>query len=358
MWALPAAEGAAGVDEAAARRHDAAGWTAQCSVARDRLRVRYGVWAVPPGLAPLPVHARRLKMQIRGVDDEYYNNYEDDDEDEDDHDDGGGDAVDMHPGSESSEQGGSDDSGMESSDELESDDDAGEEISQEEHTSTSEKGSDTSSASINESLSGRKMFTLQFSEYFTSVWPANVSFTRGCWYCEFTLLSKCPKFTQIGLFTIKDGKTWSPSYNFGVGDMPLSWGLDLWRCVLFSEAKRVPSSRTLWDQGDVVGILLDADRGEVQWTLNGAGVTDAAGARLVGHNPEAKGGQFHFCVSGSFGAQFGVNLGEHPFAARPAGYRGWFLPREWALCLWTLKHWRPYMQLPKHVHLAIACYCC
>jgi hypothetical protein len=54
-----------------------------------------------------------------------------------------------------------------------------------------------------------------------------------------------------------------------VGDEANSWALDGLRKLRWHAGKRAPYSMTSWEVGDVVGCLLDLDKLEMRFSING-----------------------------------------------------------------------------------------
>ena len=69
----------------------------------------------------------------------------------------------------------------------------------------------------------------------------------------------------------------SPFSSSGVGDHPHSWALDGYRCKRWNGSSEDYGMR--WNQGDVVGCLLDLDSMQMKFYLNGEDLGNGDGGR-------------------------------------------------------------------------------
>ncbi|XP_067620881.1 RING finger and SPRY domain-containing protein 1-like [Eurosta solidaginis] len=89
--------------------------------------------------------------------------------------------------------------------------------------------------------------------------------TDGCWYYEVLLIT--PGVMQIGWAT-KESSFLSDD-GYGIGDDKYSIGFDGCRRLIWHNAKSVPHSMPTWKCGSILGCLLDIERHEVIFSLDG-----------------------------------------------------------------------------------------
>lgn len=102
---------------------------------------------------------------------------------------------------------------------------------------------------------------------FSSFVARNVCLSSGKYYYEATLGGDA--IAQIGWAT-NDFKA-DPDNSNGVGDDAAgeSWSYDANRCLRWSSNRSVPYSTPHWRTGDTVGCLLNLDKREMRFSLNG-----------------------------------------------------------------------------------------
>ncbi|XP_004522766.1 RING finger and SPRY domain-containing protein 1 [Ceratitis capitata] len=89
--------------------------------------------------------------------------------------------------------------------------------------------------------------------------------TKGCWYYEVLLIT--PGVMQIGWAT-KESSFLSDD-GYGIGDDKYSIGFDGCRRIIWHNAKSIPHSLPTWKSGSILGCLLDLEKQEVIFTLDG-----------------------------------------------------------------------------------------
>jgi len=87
----------------------------------------------------------------------------------------------------------------------------------------------------------------------------------GKWYFEVTLFT-CG-IMQIGWAT--DRCAYQSEQGVGIGDDPYSFAYDGCRKLLWHDQQNLPTTHPKWKQGDVLGALLDLDKQEMTFSLNG-----------------------------------------------------------------------------------------
>jgi hypothetical protein len=127
---------------------------------------------------------------------------------------------------------------------------------------------------------------------FTSVGTNGVLLTKGKWYYECILVTAgC---IQIGWADSSFSSHCQADKGDGCGDGPSSWAYDGWRRYRWHTNATEWGCR--WHVGDVVGCLLDMDRMEISFTLNGKGKEIGMGLAFSGNGFKPCGGVYA-CVS-------------------------------------------------------------
>lgn len=149
------------------------------------------------------------------------------------------------------------------------------------------------------SISGRANIdakTLEVSGHssggFSSVGTKGVLLTEGKWYYECVLVtSGC---IQIGWADSSFSGHCQADRGDGCGDGPSSWAYDGWRRYRWHNNATEWGCR--WQKGDVVGCLVDMDRKEMSFTLNGRGEEIGMGLAFSRNGFKPCGGVYA-CVS-------------------------------------------------------------
>lgn len=102
--------------------------------------------------------------------------------------------------------------------------------------------------------------------------------SSGLWFYEIVLLTN--GLMQIGF--LDEDFSADPAQGQGVGDHASSWAFDGYRCKKWNVSSQDYGER--WHVNDVVGVLLDTDRMEVSFFLNGKFLGVAFGASTVATN--------------------------------------------------------------------------
>ncbi|KAH8063588.1 hypothetical protein JL722_2769 [Aureococcus anophagefferens] len=109
-------------------------------------------------------------------------------------------------------------------------------------------------------------------DYYATVALPEVALTSGKWYYEVTIL-KVPEALQLGW--ARSGFSANPEG--GCGDDEFSYSCDRVRCLLWHSEEDTPwnaclhgpASEKATDVGDVIGCMLDLDRGEIRFSIDG-----------------------------------------------------------------------------------------
>lgn len=127
---------------------------------------------------------------------------------------------------------------------------------------------------------------------FSSVGTKGVLLTKGKWYYEVLLITAgC---IQIGWADSMFSGHCSAERGDGCGDGPSSWAYDGWRKYLWHKNATVWGCQ--WQEGDIVGCLLDMDNKIVSFTLNGRGEEIGMGVAFRGDGFRYSGGVYA-CIS-------------------------------------------------------------
>ncbi|XP_078364575.1 RING finger and SPRY domain-containing protein 1-like [Oculina patagonica] len=130
--------------------------------------------------------------------------------------------------------------------------------------------------------------------------------SSGLWYYEVTLLTA--GVMQIGWAT-KDSKFLNHE-GYGIGDDEFSYAYDGCRQLIWHGARSTPHHHRPWIPGDVLGLLIDLDRGKVMFSLNGNAIERDFKAALSGAGFFAAASfmSFQHCI---------FNFGAKPFKYPP-----------------------------------------
>ena len=156
---------------------------------------------------------------------------------------------------------------------------------------------------------------------FSSVGTKGVLLTSGKWYYEAILItSGC---LQIGWADASFAGHCQADRGDGCGDGPSSWAFDGWRRYRWHSNATEWGCR--WQEGDVIGCLVDMDNMEVSFTLNGKGEEIGMGVAFTGSGFRPCGGVYA-CVSFNRRERIRLVLGglnsEKFKYAPPVGYAG------------------------------------
>lgn len=123
--------------------------------------------------------------------------------------------------------------------------------------------------------------------------------SSGVWYYEVTVLTA--GVMQIGWAT-KDSKFLNHE-GYGIGDDEYSYAYDGCRQLTWHCAQSMPHHHRPWVPGDVLGLLIDLEKGKVRFSLNGDEIEKDFRARLGdGFFAGASFMSFQHCIF-NFGAQ-------------------------------------------------------
>ena len=156
---------------------------------------------------------------------------------------------------------------------------------------------------------------------FSSVGTKGVLLTSGKWYYEAILItSGC---LQIGWADASFAGHCQADRGDGCGDGPSSWAFDGWRRYRWHSNATEWGCR--WQEGDVIGCLVDMDNMEVSFTLNGKGEEIGMGVAFTGSGFRPCGGVYA-CVSFNRRERIRLVLGglnsEKFKYSPPVGYAG------------------------------------
>lgn len=87
----------------------------------------------------------------------------------------------------------------------------------------------------------------------------------GCWYYEVQIIT--PGVMQIGWAT--KSAAFMSDDGYGIGDDENSIGFDGCRQLIWHNAKSRPNHLPAWKSGSILGCLLDFERNEIIFSLNG-----------------------------------------------------------------------------------------
>lgn len=130
--------------------------------------------------------------------------------------------------------------------------------------------------------------------------------STGVWYYEVTLLTA--GVMQIGWAT-KDSKFLNHE-GYGIGDDEFSYAYDGCRQLIWHGARSTPHHHPPWVPGDVLGLLIDLERGKVAFSMNGDTIIRDFKAALSGAGFFAAASfmSFQHCI---------FNFGAKPFMFPP-----------------------------------------
>ena len=156
---------------------------------------------------------------------------------------------------------------------------------------------------------------------FSSVGMKGISLESGKWYYEAELITDgC---LQIGWADSSFSGHCQAERGDGCGDGPSSWAFDGWRRYRWHSVATEWGCK--WKKGDIVGCLLDMDKKEIRFTLNGRGEEIGMGLAFSGDGFRPCGGVYA-CVSFNRKEKIRLLLGgggtdtfNHP---PPPGYKG------------------------------------
>ncbi|CCW70048.1 unnamed protein product [Phytomonas sp. Hart1] len=152
---------------------------------------------------------------------------------------------------------------------------------------------------------------------------ADCSVLLGCWYYEVTLHTQ--GLMQIG-WIVKDsiGKG-------SVGDIPLSWSIDLFRRMRWHKgiAEPLVISRR-WSVGDVIGCALNLSDREMTFFLNGRSIGITPLTSCTFHNlPVGPEIEYVPAISLRAGNHVSFNFGSSPFKCKPDGFSALGVSDSW-----------------------------
>lgn len=133
--------------------------------------------------------------------------------------------------------------------------------------------------------------------------------TSGIYYYEVQLIT--PGVMQIG-FATKQSKFLNHD-GFGIGDDDQSFAYDGCRQLLWQNAKSSHTSLPRWKEGDIVGCLIDLDKFEIRFSLNGR--MSEANSDLFRNKPLST--QYYAAASFMPFQQCAFNFGRVPFVHPP-----------------------------------------
>ncbi|OQR76636.1 RING finger and SPRY domain-containing protein 1-like [Tropilaelaps mercedesae] len=107
--------------------------------------------------------------------------------------------------------------------------------------------------------------------------------TSGCWYYEAQLVTA--GIMQIGWAT-RDSKFFNHE-GFGIGDDQYSIAYDGCRQLVWHNAQSTPIGHNTWKPNDILGCLLDVDRQECIFSLNGAPLAASVCAAIFNSTKES-----------------------------------------------------------------------
>lgn len=156
---------------------------------------------------------------------------------------------------------------------------------------------------------------------FSSVGMKGTSLESGKWYYEAELITDgC---LQIGWADSSFSGHCQAERGDGCGDGPSSWAFDGWRRYRWHSTATEWGCR--WTKGDIVGCLLDMDKKEISFTLNGRGEDIGMGLAFSGDGFRPCGGVYA-CVSFNRKEKIRLVLGGSGTDSfnfpPPPGYRG------------------------------------
>jgi hypothetical protein len=127
---------------------------------------------------------------------------------------------------------------------------------------------------------------------FSSVGTKGILLTKGKWYYEVLLVTAgC---IQVGWADSTFSGHCNADRGDGCGDGPSSWAYDGWRKYLWH--KHATAWGCQWQEGDIIGCLLDMDSKTMSFTLNGRGEEIGMGIAFHGDGFRYAGGVYA-CVS-------------------------------------------------------------
>jgi hypothetical protein len=156
---------------------------------------------------------------------------------------------------------------------------------------------------------------------FSSVGMKGIPLETGKWYYEAELITDgC---LQIGWADSSFSGHCQAERGDGCGDGSSSWAFDGWRRYRWHSTATEWGCR--WQEGDIVGCLLDMDNKEIKFTLNGRGEEIGMGLAFSGDGFRPCGGVYA-CVSFNRREKIRLILGGNPETSfhhpPPPGYKG------------------------------------
>jgi len=155
---------------------------------------------------------------------------------------------------------------------------------------------------------------------FSSVGMKGIPLYSGKWYYEAVLITAgC---LQIGWADSSFSGHCQADNGDGCGDGPSSWAYDGWRRYRWHSTPTEWGCR--WNEGDVIGCLLDMDEKKISFTLNGRGEEIGMGLAFSGEGFRPCGGVY-ICVSFNRKEKIRLVLGNDNnsfYYPPPPGYRG------------------------------------
>lgn len=133
--------------------------------------------------------------------------------------------------------------------------------------------------------------------------------TSGAYYYEVLLIT--PGVMQIG-FATKRSKFLNHD-GFGIGDDDQSFAYDGCRQLLWQNAKSMHTNLPRWKEGDIIGCLIDLDKFEIRFSLNG--LMGEPSSELFKNKPLDT--QYYAAASFMPFQQCIFNFGRTPFAHPP-----------------------------------------
>lgn len=156
---------------------------------------------------------------------------------------------------------------------------------------------------------------------FSSVGTKGVLLTSGKWYYETELVTA--NCLQVGWADASFAGHCSADRGDGCGDGPSSWAFDGWRRYRWHSSATEWGCR--WQEGDIVGCLVDMDEKTVSFTLNGRAEDIGMGVAFSGDGFRPCGGVYA-CVSFNRRERIRLILGGRDSESfrypPPEGYRG------------------------------------
>lgn len=163
-------------------------------------------------------------------------------------------------------------------------------------------------ASENLKISANGLMARNDTSRFESV-RCTSAITSGIYYYEVQLIT--PGVMQIG-FATKQSKFLNHD-GFGIGDDDQSFAYDGCRQLLWQNAKSSHTNLPRWKEGDIVGCLIDLDKFEIRFSLNGQMCEPSS--ELFRNKPLST--QYYAAASFMPFQQCAFNFGRYPFVHPP-----------------------------------------